>query len=262
MGDAITGILQEYSPITLGQMDKVCLMNRVDTKFVTTFFPLLKILEKVRDEYKVLEIDGLRNMPYSTCYYDTPDCSMFFEHQRGRMSRQKIRLRRYENTATEYLEIKSKNNHGRTGKTRMLASEGYEIEKYAEFIREHSFYAPETLVPQLQNRFSRMTLVNKGLTERLTIDTDLRYHNLPTRCESSLEGLVIVELKRDARTQSPVLNTLRELHIHPSGFSKYCIGMALTNGLLKQNRFKPKLRMLRRMLSDENTLSAAKAEYA
>ena len=35
---------------------------------------------------------------------------------------------------------------------------------------------------------------------------------------------------------------LRQLRIHPHGFSKYCIGSALTNPDLRQNRFKIRLR--------------------
>ena len=53
--------------------------------------------------------------------------------------------------------------------------------------------------------------------------------------------LVIVELKRDGLVYSPVLEMLRQLRIHPHGFSKYCMGAALTNSHLPLNRFKVKL---------------------
>jgi len=38
------------------------------------------------------------------------------------------------------------------------------------------------------------------------------------------------------------LEMLRQLRIHPHGFSKYCMGSALTNPQLPVNRFKDKLR--------------------
>ena len=41
--------------------------------------------------------------------------------------------------------------------------------------------------------------------------------------------LVIVELKRDGLCYSPVLEMLRVLRVFPHGFSKYCMGSALTN---------------------------------
>jgi hypothetical protein len=53
--------------------------------------------------------------------------------------------------------------------------------------------------------------------------------------------LVIIELKRDGLVYSPVLEMLRQLRIHPHGFSKYCMGSALTNSELRINRFKRKL---------------------
>ena len=60
--------------------------------------------------------------------------------------------------------------------------------------------------------------------------------------------LVIIELKRDGMVYSPVLQMLRDLHIHPHGFSKYCMGAAMTNDSLPVNRFKEKLRDVDRIL--------------
>ena len=54
-------------------------------------------------------------------------------------------------------------------------------------------------------------------------------------------NLVIIELKRDGLVYSPILEMLRKLRIHPHGFSKYCMGSALTNPELQVNRFKTKL---------------------
>ena len=81
------------------------------------------------------------------------------------------------------------------------------------------------------------------MTERLTIDTGVHFHHLITGTEARLENLAIIELKRDGRTYSPIGEILRELHVRPSGISKYCVGTVLTAGNLKYNRFKPKLRM-------------------
>jgi hypothetical protein len=99
----------------------------------------------------------------------------------------------------------------------------------------------------LQNRFHRITLVNKAKTERLTIDFDVCFDNFETGEHSETGDLVIVELKRDGNVFSPVKALLRELRIKPSGFSKYCIGTVLTNKRLKQNNFKPKITRLRKL---------------
>ena len=250
--DRISDILQEFVPISLEEMQRVRLMNRIDTKYVTTVPQLVRLLEMAVGEYRMQQTGGLRDMPYYTCYFDTPDRDMFAQHQRGRKARQKIRLRVYENSGTAFLEIKDKDNRGRTDKKRISAGgAGEDIMPYSDFIRAHSRYMPESLAPQVRNRFWRITLVNRLLTERLTIDTGLYFHNLSTGCGCSLEGLVIIELKRDGNTRSPAGEMLRGLRIHPAGFSKYCVGMALTDRRLRHNRLKPRLRMVERLLFPE-----------
>ena len=166
--DRISDILQEFVPISLEEMSRVRLMNRTDTKYVTTVPRLVRLLEMAAGEYCVQQTGGLRDMPYYTCYFDTPDRDMFAQHQRGRKARQKIRLRVYENSGTAFLEIKDKDNRGRTDKKRIPASgAGEDIMPYSDFIRTHSRYTPESLATQVRNRFRRITLVNCLLTERL-----------------------------------------------------------------------------------------------
>ena len=103
-------------------------------------------------------------------------------------------------------------------------------------------------VEQIENRFDRITLVNKAKTERLTIDTHLRFNNIATGEQRAMGDLVIIELKRDGNQPSPILGKLCDLHIHPHGFSKYCIGSALTNDSLRRNRIKPRLRSIQKIL--------------
>jgi len=103
----------------------------------------------------------------------------------------------------------------------------------------------------VENRFRRITLVNRAKTERLTIDSSLRFHNLVTGREQDMGDIVIIELKRDGLQPSPILRLLNELRIHPLGFSKYCIGSALTNSDLRQNRFKPRLTAIAKLLENK-----------
>lgn len=96
-------------------------------------------------------------------------------------------------------------------------------------------------MPTLNNHFHRITLVNRAKTERLTIDSQLQFYNIVSGQKRDMDDLVVIELKRDGLVHSPVLNMLRQLHIHPHGFSKYCMGSAMTNPALPVNRFKQKL---------------------
>ena len=163
-----------------------------------------------------------------------------------------------------FLEVKTKNNHGRTKKKRVdmvgfdpthtdhgirFLRQDELFRSYDAFLSKHLRYDPTVLTEHLENHFRRITLVNKAKTERVTIDTNLCFHNIKTDRDVDLTGLVIIEVKRDGLQPSPILGMLRELRIKPSGFSKYCMGSALTNPSLKRNNFKERLRLVERLLS-------------
>ena len=242
-------LLNEMQPITLAEMSGVKLMNRTDTKFVTTVPRLMELLRLARQDYYVQDIDGERNMLYDTTYFDTLDYAMYREHQCGHTGRQKLRFRTYVSSHLQFMEIKTKNNHGRTKKKRIEVSDmDLSDGQKADFLARELRYDVGSLQPHMHNIFRRVTLVNKAMTERLTIDTALEFHNCVTGHDRAMGPLVIVELKRDGLVYSPVLAMLRALRIHPHGFSKYCMGAALTNEHLAVNRFKPKLHDVERII--------------
>ena len=241
--------IASFQPITLEEMSGVKLMNRTDTKFVTTIPQLLRLLAMAGQDYYVQDIDGERNMLYDTTYFDTQGFDMYKEHQYGHVNRQKIRFRTYVSSHLQFMEVKTKNNHGRTKKKRIEVDDmDLHDEQKRDFLAKYLKFGVDTLVPHMHNYFRRVTLVNKGKTERLTIDSSLQFHNVLTHTDRDMGQLVIIELKRDGQVFSPVLDMLRQLHIHPHGFSKYCMGAALTNELLPVNRFKEKLRDVERIL--------------
>lgn len=246
-------IIKAFDSISLDEMKKVRLMNRIDTKYVTSLDKILELLRLTTGHYMIQQIESRSNMPYYTKYFDTADVQMFYQHQRGKKNRQKIRMRIYEGCDVEpFIEIKTKNNKGRTKKDRISMEEGQDLRQYYGFLSGHSQYEPSSLQPHIENHFYRITLVNKEMTERITIDTDLQFHNLTNDNRVSLNNIGIIEWKRDGRnTKSPLIPILKDLRIHPSGFSKYCIGMAITNSELRQNRLKAKLRLIKRIASRE-----------
>ena len=257
----MTEILNEYDSITLDEMRSIRLMNRIDTKFVTTVPMLRQLLLLAKDDYFVQESQGERISPYYTLYFDTPDCKMYNRHEAGYLSRQKVRVRSYVNAGLNFLEVKTKNNHGRTKKKRIEAlnfdPENHSIfnvqsSLFSDFLQTYLKYPQQSLVRQVENRFDRITLVNKAKTERLTIDTNLRFHNISTNNYRFMEELVVIELKRDGLQPSPILPLLTKLRIHPHGFSKYCIGSALTNADLRRNRIKPRLHSVEKILNSCN----------
>lgn len=223
-------------------MSGIRLMNRIDTKFVTTRTRLVQLLELARNDYWAQEIAGSRLSRYDTTYFDTHDFDMYRVHQTGHTGRQKLRFRTYVSSNLQFMEVKTKNNHGRTKKKRIKVEDMdlADAEKRA-FLAEHLRYDIDTMRPAIRNNFDRITLVNRAKTERLTIDTNLKFFNLVSGQNLETDPLVIIELKRDGLCYSPVLEMLRQLRIFPHGFSKYCMGSAMTNPELPVNRFKEKL---------------------
>ena len=255
---SISSLISDFSPISLTEMESVKLMNRIDTKYAVSIGMLPSILNAAKEDYYVQDIDGKRIATYDTLYYDTDTLDMYIRHHDRQLVRQKIRVRQYVDSKLTFLEIKRKNNKGRTKKKR-IAVPGFDIHadtlgqskrelwSVEDFIAAKSHYTWSDISPHLRTRFDRITLVNKGKTERLTIDMNLVWDNVVTREKKSFDNLVIIELKRDGNVSSPMNKIMQDLRIHPFKISKYCIGTALTTPEIKKNRFKDKIRKIEKL---------------
>jgi hypothetical protein len=245
----INDLLQYLEPITLEQMSSIRLMNRTDTKFVTNKENLARLLELAQGKYYAQFNNDSRIANYMTTYWDTENHRFFLEHHNGRAPRQKVRVRTYMDSDLTFLEVKTKNNHGRTKKKRVeVPSQDIDVQgTNGEFVEGLVHQGLNEMHPTVRNQFHRITLVNYEKTERLTIDYDVHFHNMETGTDANVGPLVIIELKRDGNVYSPVLDILRVLRIKPSGFSKYCIGSVMTNKKLKQNIFKEKMIVLSKL---------------
>ena len=248
----IVELLDKLPPISLPEMKDIKLMNRIDKKYLATIGQLEQLLVMAQGKYMVQQIEGMRYSRYHTIYLDTPDEEMYTEHHNGRLVRQKVRVRTYLDSGDTFLEVKNKNNHGRTKKKRITVQGLHTLheDEGDVLLAKHSRYLLADLVPKVENRFERITLVNMAKTERLTIDCHVKFHHLETDIHDTFDRLVIIELKRDGNVYSPVKSMLRELRIKPSGFSKYCIGSAMTNASLKQGNFKPRFVRIDKLLNN------------
>ena len=121
MDEIIVRELYALKPHSLDSLKNAVLMNRVDSKFLLPSALAADLLANMSEEYSVLEINGLRAFNYRTTYYDTPQLAHYLAHHNGRLNRFKIRKRTYVESASSYLEVKFKDNRGRTTKTRMVA---------------------------------------------------------------------------------------------------------------------------------------------
>jgi hypothetical protein len=248
LSEQINKILESFEPISLLEMDRVKLMNRVDTKFAFSLSEFLEFLPELSQNYKILEIEGIRTPFYESLYFDDDNFSFFKDHHNGRTSRFKVRFRKYVESNLAFLEIKHKFK-GRTLKSRIKTDQILTelTEKQKEFIqsvipKEHD------LKPVMWNSFHRMTLVNKIENERLTLD-----FNITFKWENHLQtfnNLIIAELKQETVNRNSAFYALMKTKsIRPYRLSKYCLGsIELYGGInLKFNRFKKKLLKLKKI---------------
>ena len=115
----VTKHTSNFSPISLKDMDGVKLMNRTDTKFASQLSKLPKLLLQLQPFYNVLTINSKVIQDYKSLYYDTKERKFYIDHHNSRVNRNKIRFREYVGSNLTFLEIKRKNNKGKTIKKRI-----------------------------------------------------------------------------------------------------------------------------------------------
>lgn len=235
-------LLSQFESINLSEMDSVKLMNRVDEKYIIPFNLIDKILSDAAPFYRILDINNLRLSTYKSLYYDTPRFDLYHSHQRGKSNRYKIRSRNYVDSDASFFEIKHKNQKGRTIKTRIEQNfESYKTlnDIQIEFLRTHPSLNHNLFAASLCVNYKRITLVNKNLNERVTLDLELSFES-----EKKFKGfsdIVIAEIKQDKFKNSEFIQILKKYQLRSGSVSKYCLGMLSLNADLKHNRFKEKL---------------------
>lgn len=248
MNQAVLDNLNQFNPITLKEMDGVKLMDRTDTKFTFNINMLPVILGEAKEHYRILDVEGNRISRYKTLYFDTEDFDLYNEHHSGKLNRYKIRHRTYVESNIGFLEVKFKNNKGRTLKTRIKEIEVPELHtgKAFDFLKKTLPFDPLILLPKIWINYSRITLVNKTSAERLTLDLNLEFEKDGET--ELLNQLVIAEVKQDSKIGSPFIDIMREKHIRQGSISKYCFGVASSYNEVKKNNFKQKLSNVKKII--------------
>lgn len=241
--------LDGYSGVSLDYLESLNLLNRFDTKYIVPSAFLPEIINKLQSDYNLLEIGGNRIFHYTSRYFDTKDYYFYNQHHNGWHSRSKVRFRHYQETDVYHFEIKNKNNC--TGTTKEIINtdcigkliSGAE----GDFLMEKLSIDPKTLFPKLTVSYQRINLIGKDLPEKITIDMNVNFIN--TYSSFSLKDIALIEVKQKRVDHScPMMKQLKSLSLHPAkGFSKYCIGLALTDSSVKYNRFKHKVMIIKKL---------------
>lgn len=255
MNSTIKDIVDSFVPLTLNEIGKTKLMDRIDTKYIMAVNRVPDLLNMMNGNYQVLEINNIRIPQYYTIYLDTTDYDFFNQHVTGRAGRVKVRFRKYESNALTFLEIKKKTKRDRTVKWRIESN--YLNAKLSDsatgFINRHIPVHPELLKPVLSSSFRRITFADFNSMERVTIDFDLIYADPEETKTIELPLIVVAELKSEkSPVSSPFIEIMKKLSVTTTGFSKYCTGLALLYDLPKMNIIKPKILLLNRIENEYN----------
>ncbi len=193
--------------------------ERKDTKFIFHRSELQSIIDSLVNEYLLVLHYGKNSQTYSTIYYDSPELKYYLAHHNGHGNRMKMRTRTYEN-GSSFFEVKQKTNKGVTLKER--------------------YNSPETklegLQPQLEVVYERITLYDKCLQEKITVDFNLLF--LDGERNLGYQDLVIVESKKMKNIYSPFMELMKKKRVEAVSMSKYCLGVVSLFDHVKKNNFK------------------------
>jgi len=246
----LSSLVSRFEDISLVGMEEenALLMSRMENKYIMTLAQCRNLVRALTGSFRVLEIKGKRIGRYTTVYYDTPAFVTYYAHHNGKKNRFKLRLRHYDSSGETFLEVKKKNNKGKTDKSRMKTAwtPGVFHPDQEEFLRSALPCDWTTFHPVVRTIYDRITLVAKDSPERITLDTGISFDD--GRRTFMYPGVVIGEIKYEKSIRnSPALSNIHRMGIRRRGFSKYCTGASLLYERLKSNRFKENLLFLSRL---------------
>ena len=215
---------------------ELLLSNRKDLKYLINKELVQYLFDRLKGEYCIQAKSGKTLSSYTSRYYDTEDFLFYSDHHRGKLNRQKVRTRTYED-GKSFLEIKQKDNKGLTHKSRTeIDDAAFLIENYSSFLDNIGGYK-QPLEEKLRVQYDRITLYHKSMNEKLTFD--FSYHVDFDQRSFRINNIVMVESKGLNHGTSFFNLLMKEMKIHSVSFSKYCFGLINIYSSLKHNNFIP-----------------------
>ncbi|WP_446663853.1 polyphosphate polymerase domain-containing protein [Flexivirga sp. B27] len=246
---AVLDVANERPETTLAEVNSAAaLQRRIDRTYLVTAGQLRRLGAAIGSDFRALEIGGQRLMGYESVYFDSADLELFRAHRQGRRRRFKVRVRTYLDSASSFIEVKTKSGRGETVKHRIPhpgPSDDPGLDAPAssyvrDVIREQYGVEVPALQQTLVSRYRRTTLVDLEAGERLTCDVGLTWTS-PSGLEVSGPDKVLLESKTHGRGR--VDDVLGQWGIRPLSMSKYALGVALLHPAAAANKWD---RLLRR----------------
>jgi hypothetical protein len=240
-------LLRSLSIASPALVEARSLQQRIDRKFLFGADDIACLLAHLRHSHCVLRAGDQFWARYQSVYFDTPDRDLYHAHRCDRRPRYKVRIRHHVDRELSFLEVKRKDNTGRTAKHRLALPFGHVDLRSREraFIEAHAPLSGKCLLPRVAISFRRLTLVGSVLDERVTFDRGLTVAAGPA--VGALGRVVIAEVKQ-ARCVNHVgaVEGFRRSHGREVALSKYCLATMLV-APVPANVFKPALRAIERL---------------
>jgi hypothetical protein len=240
-------ILRSFGIASPALVEARSLQQRFDRKYLFAAHDIACVLVHLRHSHCVLRAGDRVWARYQSVYLDTPDRELYHAHRCDRRPRFKVRIRHHVDRQLSFLEVKRKDNTGRTAKHRLglLFGQADLSSRERTFIDAHAPLAGKCLLPCVAISFQRLTLVGRVLDERVTFD-----RGLMVAAGTSVEELgrvVIAEVKQGHYVNhGGAVEGFRRGNVREMALSKYCLATALV-APVPANVFKPALRAIGRL---------------
>lgn len=254
--DDPTRPLSALPDVSLCELDATAaLQRRRDHKYVLTPMQGVALTRELAEagDRRVLEIDGRRTFRYESTYFDTLDLALYRAAVQRRRQRAKVRIRRYVDTGSTFLEVKLRDKRGMQQKHRMAIERptqrlDVDMRRFVD-----SLVGPilgvgfaRTLRPTSITRYRRTTILHDASATRATLDTDLMCFDVRPRergISSPAMSLDAVILESKSGSGNADLDRmLWDRGLRPAKISKYCTGLAALDPELPSNRWNRTLR--------------------
>lgn len=217
-------LLLQFEEISLQEAIKIDLNTRKEMKFVLAKNIFLSSLPVLIEYFRLQKnFSGDAVNVYATRYWDTENKKSFTDHVTKRNNRVKIRKRKYLDSGEVVFEIKRKTN-GTTIKQRLKSEKLTELTARDNLFLQKNNIRSEDLIHSLDTFYKRITLWDKKLSGRITIDFDYgigigeKEHEFLNSC--------IIECKGNSGFLKKVVKMFSvPMYRYETGFSKYAIGM-------------------------------------
>ena len=253
VGDCIAG-LPTLSLIDINET--AALQTRRDRKYLVTPETLFDVINALSSAERVgvLEVGGRLVHQYRSVYFDTDDLLLYRMAATGRRRRFKVRRREYVDDAVQMLEVKTKDQRGRTVKARTTAAVTTSIAAPRHLSLDEAVFVADTLRDSgiwrhppiealgavVSTGYLRTTLAGQAGGWRATIDQQLVGARVDMEAEP-LGQCVVVETKSTG-APTPLDRALWARGMRPQRVSKFAVAMAITQPGLAANRWNRVLR--------------------